>query len=231
MASVAAAQEPDATEPTATVLPPTGTLGQDAAAVERGRAVVVGANLVGAATGWTGQQACVACHGLDGRGDGSAAFPRLTGQSAWYMFKQLADYASGSRPNPIMSPIASALSLAEMEDVAAYYAAQQADYLPPARSYDPLLIQEGGALSAIGSTDRQVQACVNCHGPAGAGMAPVYPYLAGQYAGYTALQLRLWQQDVRRNSPLGVMAVIAKAMSDRDIEAVAAYFETVRPAP
>ena len=208
---------------------PAGELATDPAAVERGRAIVVGALGAENQQLGTAQRNCMGCHGMDGRGDGSAAFPRLAGQSGWYLYKQLTDYASGARPNDIMSPIAKALSLDQMEDVAAYYAAQQADYLPPSRDYDPLLIQEGGALAAQGSTERQIQACVNCHGPSGAGLPPVYPYLAGQYAGYTQLQLELWQQDVRENSPLGVMAGIAKNMTSRDIEAVAAYFETVRP--
>jgi cytochrome c553 len=209
---------------------PVGELSLDAAAIERGRAIVVGAWGAGNEQLGTAQRNCMGCHGMDGSGDGSAAFPRLAGQSAWYLYKQLSDYASGARPNEIMAPIAKALSLDQMEDVASYYAAQRADYLPSAREYDPLLIQEGGALSAQGSTERRIQACVNCHGPSGAGLPPVYPYLAGQYAGYLQLQLQLWQQDVRQNSPLGVMAVIAKNMTSRDIEAVAAYFETVRPA-
>ncbi len=201
----------------------------DRQAIERGRAVVVGAFGADGQQLGTTQQNCLGCHGIDGRGDGSAAFPRLSGQSAWYLYKQLTDYASGARPNQVMSPIAKSLTTAQMEDVAAYYASQEADYLTPAREYDPLLIQEGGVLSAVGSTERQIQACGNCHGPSGIGLPPVYPYLAGQYAGYLQLQLQLWQEDVRKNSPLGTMAVIAKNMTDRDIEAVSAYFATVRP--
>ena len=229
LAPSAQAQETGADAPARSAPEPVGSFDVDQQAVERGRAVVVGAFGADSQQLGTTQRNCMGCHGLQGQGDGSAAFPRLTGQSAWYLYKQLTDYASGARPNPIMSPIAQALTTAQMEDVAAYYAAQQADYLPPARDYDPLLIQEGGALSAMGSTERQIQACVNCHGPAGRGLPPVYPYLAGQYAGYLQLQLELWQQDVRRNSPLGVMALIAKNMTARDIEAVSAYFETVRP--
>jgi cytochrome c553 len=229
LAPSAHAQESDAGAPVRNAPEPVGSLNLDRQAIERGRAVVVGALGADSQPLGTTQRNCMGCHGMEGQGDGSAAFPRLTGQSAWYLYKQLTDYASGARPNPIMSPIAKSLTTAQMEDVAAYYAAQQADYLPPARDYDPLLIQEGGALSAMGSTERQIQACVNCHGPSGTGLPPVYPYLAGQYAGYLQLQLELWQQGVRQNSPLGVMALIARNMTARDIEAVSAYFETVRP--
>src|SRR5690349_6885970 len=69
-------------------------------------------------TGGRQAQACVSCHGLDGTGDTSGAFPLLTGQSGWYLYKQLKDYASGARPNDTMAPIAQALSDEEMRDVA-----------------------------------------------------------------------------------------------------------------
>jgi cytochrome c553 len=198
----------------------------DRQSIERGRAVAVGVFNAGPSLGGATRQACMNCHGMDGRGDGSAAFPRLTGQSAWYMYKQLLDYASGSRPNSVMSPIASALNEQQMQDVALYYSVQEAPTFPP-RDHDPLLVQEGGALSAVGSTARQIPACINCHGPGGSGLPPVFPYLAGQYGGYTRLQLELWQRDIRRNDPLDVMAAIAKSMTARDVEAVAAYFESV----
>lgn len=191
--------------------------------VERGRAVVVGAF-----EGGTPQVACLSCHGLDGAGDGSAAFPRITGQNAWYLYKQLRDYAASTRPNEIMTPVAKALSEGQMQDVAAYYAAQGAPYPDPPEA-DPLLVQRGGALSAVGSSEKQIQACVACHGPAGTGLPPSGPYLAGQYAGYTELQLRFWQEDRRDNDALDVMATIAKRMTPEDVKAVAAYFAQVRP--
>ncbi len=191
--------------------------------VEKGRAVVVGAF-----EGGTPQVACLSCHGMDGRGDGSAAFPRITGQNAWYLYKQLRDYAAGTRPNDIMTPVAKALTDAQMQDVAAYYAAQEAPYPQPPEA-DPLLVQRGGALSAVGSTEKQIQACVSCHGHAGTGLPPTGPYLAGQYAGYTELQLRFWQEGKRDNDALDVMSQIAQRMTPEDVRAVAAYFAQVRP--
>jgi cytochrome c553 len=191
--------------------------------VKRGRAVVAGAF-----EGGTPQVACLSCHGMDGRGDGSAAFPRITGQNSWYLYKQLRDYAAGTRPNEIMTPVARALNEGQMQDAAAYYAAQEARYPDPPEA-DPLLVQRGGALSAVGSSEKQIPACVACHGPAGTGLPPSGPYLAGQYAGYTELQLRLWQEDRRDNDALDVMADIAKRMTPEDVKAAAAYFAQVRP--
>jgi cytochrome c553 len=195
---------------------------QPATDINNGRAVVVGAGLA------QGGVACLSCHGVNGAGDGTAAFPRLTSQPAWYLYKQLKDYAAGTRPNDIMSPIAKALDDQQMQDVAAYYEQQQAPYarLP---EVDGLTLQQGAALSAVGSAERGIQACVNCHGPAGTGMPPSYPYLAGQYAAYSELQLRLWQEGTRNNDPANVMETIAKLMTPEDIRAVSLYFESVRP--
>ncbi len=191
--------------------------------LENGRLVAVGGSAGGP------RAACFTCHGLNGAGDTSGAFPRLSGLDAWYMYKQLRDYAAGSRPNEIMSPIARALTQAEMEDVSAYYAGFRDAPYPPQPDADPLTIQRGAAISAIGASERGVQACVNCHGPAGMGMGPGFPQLAGQYARYAALQLTLWQQGVRRNDPLEVMANVARRLTGDDIRAVSLYFQAVRP--
>jgi cytochrome c553 len=192
--------------------------------IEAGRRVVVG----GAANGGPGN-ACLACHGPSGTGDPSGAFPRLAGLAAWYQYKQLKDYASGARPNPIMAPIARSLSDKEMQDVSAFYASRTDAPFFPAPEADPRLLQMGAALSAVGSAESGVQACVNCHGPAGAGVPPSFPRLAGQYASYQAFQFRLWKEGVRQNDPLGVMREIASRLTDEQIRAVSVYFENVRP--
>lgn len=203
-------------------VPPVASESPSAEALERGRAVALGAG--GAAEP---HAACVTCHGMDGVGDASGAFPRLTGQAGWYLYKQLKDYATGTRPNDVMSPIAGALDDRQMADVAAYYAEQEARSAEMPQA-DPLTLQEGGVISAMGIPDKGVAACVNCHGPAGRGLPPSFPYLAGQYPAYVELQLRLWRDGVRRNDPLGVMAVIARALSDEEMRAVSLYFASVR---
>jgi cytochrome c553 len=130
-----------------------------------------------------------------------------------------------------MSPVAKMLSERQMEDVAAYYAAQEAPF-GPQPEVPPAQLQLGGALSAVGNAEQGIPACVNCHGAAGTGMGPSWPYLAGQYAEYTALQLRLWQQGIRNNDPLNIMEMIAKLMSEEQVAAVSRYFESVRlPVP
>jgi cytochrome c553 len=192
--------------------------------LELGRLVAMG----GAQKGGSGM-ACIACHGANGQGDGSGAFPRLAGQAGWYSYKQLMDYASGVRPNPIMSGIAQRLTEREMEAVAAYYAAMDSPYLPVLGDVPASLLQWGGQLGAVGSAERGIPACVNCHGAAGSGLPPSVPYLAGQYATYSAYQLKLWRDGVRNNDAMNVMSSIASKMTDEDMKAVAEYYARVRP--
>ena len=188
---------------------------------EAGRAVVVG-----------GKEStvtpCFLCHGLDGIGDSAGAFPRLTSQAAFYMYKQLIDYASGARPNDVMGPIAREMTEPQMANVAFYYSELSAPFTPRAE-VEPDVIERGRMIAQDGRPQSDPPACDLCHGRDGAGNPPAFPYLAGQYAPYTELQLQLWKQGVRRNDPLEVMADIATAMSDEDIRAVALYFEWLRP--
>ncbi|WP_166805097.1 cytochrome c4 [Nitrosococcus wardiae] len=192
-----------------------------------GRAIVVG-----------GKDAtitpCFLCHGLKGAGDSTGAFPRLAGQAAYYLYKQLIDYASGARSNDIMASIARELTEQQMQDVASYYAASTASYFPPPK-VAPEVLERGRLIAEKGLEEEprgeDVQACVFCHGSKGAGNPPNIPYLAGQYAPYIELQLLLWKRNIRQNDPLAIMENIAKRLSERDIRAVALYFETVRPPP
>lgn len=201
--------------------PPVAAAGEQAHSLA-GLAVAQGTVRIGAL-------ACHSCHGLEGHTEGSGAFPRLAGQHGWYLLKQLQDYASGSRPNEVMTPIARILSARQMEDVAVWYAAQPPGAREAASGADVRQRQLGGALSAVGVPERGVTACTSCHGRVGEGVAPSVPALAGQFAPYTALQLRLWKRGERRNDPLGVMAQIARGMTDEEIDAAAAYFAALDP--
>jgi cytochrome c553 len=70
-------------------------------------------------------EVCAACHGADGNSS-SADFPKLGGQYGDYLAKALRDYKSGQRKNPIMAGFAQALSKQDIENLAAYFAAQPA---------------------------------------------------------------------------------------------------------
>jgi cytochrome c553 len=173
-----------------------------------------------------GAPGCAQCHAFNGASDGSGAFPRIAGQSAYYLAKQLHDFGSNKRVNAIMTPIAKALTPDDIADVAAYYATLNPPFLP-LRSPDPKLVKSGGQLAKVGNEARGIQACDNCHGPAGAGEPPAIPYLAGQYAPYIVFELRMWQRGFRKSSP-NQMADVAKLLDDHEIAAVAAYYQQVR---
>lgn len=203
-----------------------GKFDPSAANVDQGRGIAVGTYTRGPGG------ACFQCHGIDGKGDGQAAFPRLTGQSYSYLYESMRDYASGVRQNAVMTPIAKALTDQQMRDVSAYYAAQEDAPFGPQPSVDAHVLQYGAALSAVGHAERGLQACINCHGPSGVGLPPTYPYLAGQYANYLEAQLKAWKSGQRKSDRLAgqVMENIAKQMTDEDVRAVAAYYASVRPA-
>jgi cytochrome c553 len=186
-----------------------------------GRAVVVGGSR-------STVTPCFTCHGLDGVGDSAGAFPRLTGQAAFYLYKQLIDYASGARPNDVMTPIARQMTEDQMENVASYYAIVDAPHFPRPE-IEPGVLERGRTIYEEGLPDAGLQACVFCHGRDGSGIPPLFPYLAGQYAPYAELQLLLWKRDVRNNDPLNVMRDIALKLSDEDIRVMALYLEWLRP--
>jgi cytochrome c553 len=170
-----------------------------------------------------GAPPCAQCHAFNGVSDASGAFPRLAGQSAYYLASQLQDFASGVRASAIMSPIAKALSPDDIADVTAYFAGVNAPFLP-LKAANAALVKRGEELAKAGGPDRLH--CDNCHGPSGSGEPPVIPYLAGQYAHYIAFTLQMWQEGFRKNSP-DAMEVIAKKLDDQDVLAIAAYYQQV----
>lgn len=186
----------------------------------RGRVVALGG-------GAGDQQACAACHGANGAGV-MPIYPRLAGQAAFYLYKQLLDFRSGERESAVMGPIARRLSPRDMEDVAGFYAAATAPYSPPADG-DGAQLQRGGTLAAAGSAERGIPPCANCHGQAGRGMPPSFPYLAGQSEAYLAGQLAAFRDGSRRNDPLDVMRRIAGRLNSGDVTALSTYFAHVYP--
>ncbi|MBV8567670.1 MAG: c-type cytochrome [Methylobacteriaceae bacterium] len=173
-----------------------------------------------------GAPPCAQCHAFNGASDSSGAFPRIAGQSAYYLTKQLHDFASGVRANAFMSPIAKSLSSDDIDNVAAYYAGLDSPFLP-LKTAAPEITKRGEELATVGSAERRVQGCNNCHGPGGIGEPPAIPYLAGQYATYIAFELKMWQQGFRKSSA-DSMGYVAKQLDPADIAAVAAYYQQVR---
>ncbi|MEW6999249.1 cytochrome c [Colwelliaceae bacterium BS250] len=64
---------------------------------------------------------CAACHGANGV-SAVPMYPNLAGQKEVYLAKQLKDFKSGTRKDPVMSGMAMPLSDADVANIAAYYA-------------------------------------------------------------------------------------------------------------
>lgn len=173
-------------------------------------------------------QVCAACHGADGNAP-SPANPKLAGQHADYLYKQLVNFVPkqgakvAERANAVMQGFATTLSDNDKRDVAAFYAAQPKK---PASAKDKALVELGQAIYRGGIPAKQVPSCAGCHGPAGAGMPAQYPRLAGQWAEYTESQLVGFRGGQRQNS--AQMTAIAARMSDREIKAVSDYIAGLR---
>lgn len=175
-----------------------------------------------------GATACVDCHGTDGAGNAAAGFPRLAGLDAGYLKKQLLDFQTGTRKNPVMEPIAKALSPLETGAVATYYSAQTTAAEAVAAA-DPGLIDRGARIALSGLWEKTIPACTSCHGPGGRGVGGHFPALAGQHADYIARQLAAWRDGSRSNDPQALMKGIAERLPEQDIAAVAVYFARLKP--
>lgn len=220
-AAVPAAGAPAAAAPTGPVIPPT----QVAAPTEAQRAT--GAEL--AAKGSGSIAACSTCHGAAGEGQAAAGFPRLAGQAGAYLRHELESYADGTRRNPVMEPIAKAMTAEQRAAAAVHYAS-----LPPGAALVPSrpAVPAGdraSVLATVGDSARGVQACVNCHGPGGIGSGDLNPYLAGQHPGYLGATMDAWRDGTRNNDPSGQMQVIAAALAPQDVAALAAYYGALPP--
>ncbi len=181
-----------------------------------------------AAKGITGQAPCMACHGVHGEGMAAAGFPFLAGLPAAYLEAQLEDFAQGRRQQAVMEPIAKALSAEQKKAVAAWYASLK-PVIDPARAtqlQDTYPKGKPGAwLAQRGDWSRGLPACVQCHGPGGVGVAPTFPALAGQSAMYIKNQLLAWKTGTRAEDPHGLMAHLARKLTDEEIDSVSHYFE------
>ncbi|HEY1059190.1 MAG TPA: c-type cytochrome [Limnobacter sp.] len=174
------------------------------------------------------EQQCAACHGADGNAS-APLYPKLAGQHAEYIAKQLSNFKAQPgqdkplRENAVMAGFAGQLSDEDMKNVAAYLSAQT---MKPgvARNKDTLAL--GEKIYRGGIAEKKVPACAGCHSPNGAGIPAQYPRLGGQHAQYTESQLVAFREGTRHNSEQ--MTAIATKLSDREMKAVSDYIAGLR---
>jgi cytochrome c oxidase subunit 2 len=183
-----------------------------------------------AAKGKAAYAVCEACHGKSGEGNQTLGAPRIAGQPAWYLARQLANFKSGARGSDPkdtfgaqMRPMAQTLADdAAIANVIAHIATLQA----PA----PAATVKGDA--AAGKAGYAT--CAACHGANGEGnQALNAPPLAGQHDWYVVRQLQYFKSGLRGSDPKDTFGAQMKPMAatladEAAINNVAAYIATLK---
>ena len=167
---------------------------------------------------------CQACHGANGNSN-NPEWPSLAGIGADYIAEQLNNFKEGKRTNPVMMPNAKSLSADDMADLGAYFDSLTNTGLEA----DPSYWQAGEKLYRGGDAEREIPACMACHGPTGRGNEPAkFPALRGQQSVYVMKQLHDYASGARTTGPNGIMETIAKRLSPDDIRNLASYLQGIR---
>ena len=184
------------------VLSMPATAAADAASVERGRALMAAS--------------CFLCHGMRGETT-SELYPRLAGQHARYLEKQLRDFRERRRTGGGMEGFAARLSDADIAALALYLSQQRLDPLPAA---DAAAVARGRVLYE-GRPSAGLKSCASCHG-ADAHGAELLPLLAGQQPAYIVAQLSNFRRPWRR-AGVDAMHEVADELSDAEIRDLAEF--------
>lgn len=187
---------------------PMPLLAADAATIERAEKIVHGK--------------CFICHGIEGE-TSSQAFPRLAGQHATYLSRQLADFQSGRRKSGTMQPMVDGLTAEDFAALGLYFESRPVEAHPVA---DEALARSGREIFVSGKPAAGVAACASCHGPNGHG-TDTLPRLAGQHALYIENQVRAFVRR-ERSAEDTAMQAIAAGLSEAEVKAVAAYISGLK---
>jgi cytochrome c553 len=170
---------------------------------------------------------CARCHGVDGRGRETNAFPRLDLQTEGWLLDQLQAFAHGRRASGVMQAATAELTAEEMAWLATHYSARPkaAATTAMARSTAPdPSHREGEAVFLAGNPDQGLPPCAACHARTAAARDRLYPALLGQYASYTTTQLGMFREGKRKATEAArLMTAIAERMTDAQVRAVAVY--------
>lgn len=162
---------------------------------------------------------CATCHGNDGNSV-LAINPKLAGQNANYLVKQLMDFQSGARPGQTMAAMVGNLSEQDMQDIAAWYASQEVSL----EGADPETLELAQSIYRAGNKELQVTACSACHSPSGQGNPQAgFPAVGGQHAEYTLQQLKLFRSGERANDAASMMRTVVERLTDKELEALSSY--------
>ena len=167
---------------------------------------------------------CSACHGMTGASI-NPEWPNLAGLGEPYIVTQIQAFKAGKRVNPLMTPMAAALTDADMHDLGAYFSQQT----PSGLEAESSNWKEGEKLYRGGDKSRGIPACIACHGPQGRGNGPAkYPALRAQHAVYTYNQLKAFKDGTRTAAGNDIMQAVTDRMTDPEMRALASYVQGLR---
>ena len=164
---------------------------------------------------------CFMCHGLEGE-SASPVFPRLAGQHAEYVARQLGDFKSGKRKSETMKPQAEELTPVEMKALGEFFEKKKAVAKKPANTE---ILAVGRYIFDRGNSFSGLPGCATCHGAKGHG-TPQLPRLAGQHPRYIEDQLKQFEKRERTNDN-AVMHTVASKLTELEAHAVAEYIATL----
>ncbi|SHF73498.1 Cytochrome c553 [Loktanella atrilutea] len=177
---------------------------------------------------------CKECHTVEGVGGPSGEYPNLTVQTATYLDLQLHAFRSGNREAERMRQVAEKLSDKDMSDLAQYFGTPAA--LPSPTPQDVFATAEeiavGGEIASNGIPDKNIPACLSCHGPEPTSALPIIARLQGQAPRY--IQDRLQALGSEKSADLDTispMHAIARDMTVDERHDVAAWFAAQAPLP
>jgi cytochrome c553 len=169
-------------------------------------------------------QACIPCHGKEGRAAVDGYYPRIAGKPAEYLFNQLLNFRDGRRFFPMMNYLADRQREDYLRDLAQYFASQQLPYAAPMPAkVDGAALNRGRQLATDGDRSLDLPACSACHGTNLLGVMPAVPGLLGVSQYYLDAQIAAWKSGTRRAKPPDCMAQIAQRLSPTDLGALTAW--------
>lgn len=172
-------------------------------------------------------QACVVCHGKEGRATNQGYFPRIAGKPAGYLYNQLVNFREGRRQNATMAYLMDHMSDAYLHEIAEYFATLDLPHPPPQTTGAPAaVLARGEKLVRHGNQQRGIPACVQCHGVSMTGVNPAMPGLLGLPRDYLLAQFGAWRSGQRRAAAPDCMGEIARRLSGEEVTAAATWLSS-----
>ena len=177
-------------------------------------------------------ESCKSCHGDKGQGvkeetrDGETlpSIPSLAGQLATYTYKQLRDYANGSRSHDSMTGVAKGLSEQDAADLAVWFSSLPVQEIKAGSRN----LARAEKMVEQGDGKRILPPCFVCHGGKGQGEKQDIPALAGQHADYFTRTLLAYKNGQRHNDVYSRMRLIVQQLSEEEIKELAQYYQQVK---